>query len=202
MLVPSPTSASPMYDRCGTLVPAPISDLDLDERPGLGALVQVRAGAQVAERADDRLIVDARLVQVGLEDRDAIADVGVDQRGEGADDAALADRRRALSWVNGSIVVSRPMTTPASMRVEAGSTIVTPSRMCASRIRRWATSCAYARSTRSSTPCVSRGRRSGARRRCGRPRGGREHVRQIQLALRVVRVEGPERGLEGFDLDA
>ena len=47
-----------------------------------------------------------------------------------------------LSWVNGSIVVSRPMTTPASMRVEAGSTIVTPSRMCASRIRRWATSCA------------------------------------------------------------
>ena len=61
------------------------------------------------------------------------------------------------SWANGSIVVSRPIVTVASMRVDAGSTIVTPARMCASWMRRWATRCAYARSTRSSTPWVRSG---------------------------------------------
>ena len=62
-----------------------------------------------------------------------------------------------LSWANGSITVSRPMLTVASIRVEPGSTMVTPLRMSSSRMRRWATCWAYARSTRSSTPWVRSG---------------------------------------------
>ena len=44
-----------------------------------------------------------------------------------------------LSCAKGSIVVSRPIVTVASIRVELGSTIVTPARMWASWIRRCAT---------------------------------------------------------------
>ena len=43
------------------------------------------------------------------------------------------------------------------MVVLAGSTIVTPLRMCRSWMRVWASRRAYARSTRSSTPCVRSG---------------------------------------------
>ncbi len=40
--------------------------------------------------------------------------------------------------VDGSMIVSAPIRTPTSIGVVSGSTIVTPARMCASRMRCWA----------------------------------------------------------------
>ncbi len=92
--------------------------------------------------------------------------------------------------VEGSIVVSRPIVTVASISVLAGSTIVTPARWWASWIRRCARRVTRARSTRSFTPRA----RSGSRKRVRLDRaaaGGeeRQDAGQVQLALGVVGVE-------------
>ena len=52
------------------------------------------------------------------------------------------------SSVDGSSTVSGPMRTSTSICVVAGSTIVTPARMCASWMRRWASARTRASSTR------------------------------------------------------
>ena len=58
-------------------------------------------------------------------------------------------------------MVSSPIATVASIRVLAGSTIVTPARWCASWMRRWASRVTRARSTRSLTPSARSGSGSG-----------------------------------------
>ena len=76
------------------------------------------------------------------------------------------------------MIVSAPMRTSTSITVDAGAMIVTPARMCASRMRCWAIRRTRASSTRSLTPSRSewsstamRARR--ARRRRGAPRARR-----------------------------
>ncbi len=58
------------------------------------------------------------------------------------------------SWVPGSTVVSWPMLTSTSTQVVAGSTMVTPARMCASQTRRLSSRPTAASCTRSLTPSV------------------------------------------------
>ena len=60
-----------------------------------------------------------------------------------------------VSVQKGSMTVSRPTETSASIVVEAGSTTVTPSRMSASWMRAWAIARTSARPARSLTPSVS-----------------------------------------------
>ena len=100
-----------------------------------------------------------------------------------------------LRNVLGSMTVSRPIVTSASMPVESGSTIVTPLRACRSWICFWASLRTWARSTRSLTPSVSVA--IGDEVRVDRLAGLdqlRQHVRQVQLALGVVGVDLAERG--------
>src|SRR6185436_21010682 len=74
---------------------ADVGVLDLDERAGLRALAQERPGPQVRERTDRRAGPDLTLLEVGVHDRDLVAERGVDDGRQRPDGAALADRRRA-----------------------------------------------------------------------------------------------------------
>src|SRR3954452_269907 len=49
--------------------------LDLDEGAGLGVGVQVGVGAQVGERTERPVVFDARLDEVGVRDRHAVAEL-------------------------------------------------------------------------------------------------------------------------------
>ena len=96
--------------------------------------------------------------------------------------------------VPGSTTVSRPISTPTSISVLAGSTIVTPASACARWIRSWASRRTCASSTRVLTPSVS----VGSVTECAPialPVGAqqRQHVGQVELALRVVGRRAPQR---------
>ena len=71
----------------------------------------------------------------------------------------LPEPIRVSPWrlVNGAITESWPISTPASMIVASGRTIVTPARMWRSWIRRWAIWVTLASATRSLIPSVSVG---------------------------------------------
>ena len=92
--------------------------------------------------------------------------------------------------------MSRPIVTPASISVLAGSTIVTPARWWASWMRCCASAAHRARSTRSLTPSVSVGSVTtwAWTRRPVSPQQ-REDVGQVELALGVVRAQ-PLEGVE------
>ena len=122
--------------------------------------------------------------------------VGVDQRGERADRAAVADARasRAGTWTARSSCRGRSSTS-ASISVLAGSTIVTPARW-------WARVDALLgepRDVREVDAVVDAEREVGVgervRLRPSWPGGAqqRQHVGQVELALGVVGVELGER---------
>ena len=105
---------------------ADVGVLDLDERARLGALAQDGPGAQVGERPDADAIADDGSVEVGVEDRRAVADLGVDQRAARADHELLRHRGHAVK--TGERSDDRVLTDPhrASITVAAGLTTVTP----------------------------------------------------------------------------
>ena len=89
--------------------------------------------------------------------------------------------------VPGSTTVSPPISTPTSISVLAGSTIVTPASACARWIRSWASRRTCASSTRVLTPSVSAGSVDHVRAdRLALGAQQRQHVGQVELALRVV----------------
>ena len=150
--------------------------LDLDERAGLRARLEHGAGAEVAERPDEASSPTAESTTTAC--------------GPTSARAAIRDAPRIT--VNGWITASGSMTTSASIHVLAGSTIVTPASMCASLTR-----------SRSAQPPPP------ARLACSRPRSPpdrlpcaprhvafldeeRDRVRQVELALRVVRRQPVE----------
>ena len=64
--------------------------------PALAPSSRTAFGPQVGERTDLRVGADARTVEVGAQDRHAVADLRVDDRGHRPDRAAGADPRRAV----------------------------------------------------------------------------------------------------------
>src|SRR6185312_6878944 len=65
--------------------------LDLDERAGLGTLVQQRTGTQIGERADARAGTHLGAARIGVGDLDVVAERDVDQRRKRTDVATGAD---------------------------------------------------------------------------------------------------------------
>ena len=74
---------------------ADVGVLQLDERARLRPRAQHRARAQVRERADRHAVVQLGVDDVRVEDRDVLAEPGVDERRRRADPRAGADARRA-----------------------------------------------------------------------------------------------------------
>ena len=97
MLVPSPISASPTYDRCGTLAPSPIVGvLGLDEGADLaaGAERRCRAAGRRTGRRSRPSPITASSPWVRTT-RAPGADLAVLERGVGPDHGVLADDGRA-----------------------------------------------------------------------------------------------------------
>ena len=102
----------------------------LDEIADARAFANVTAGAQVSKRSDGRAGLDARARDHGVvEDRDAIADLRIDDARAAVDFAAAADRRPPLERYQGCRMVSGPIVTSSSMYAVSGSSIVTPASM-------------------------------------------------------------------------
>ena len=78
------------------MVPSPTREFLISTKaPALAPLAQLGAGAQVGERADVAAVEHLALDQEGVRDRDALAELGVGERGQRADDGAGADLGRA-----------------------------------------------------------------------------------------------------------
>src|SRR3954469_4609350 len=115
--------------------------LDLNVGARLGAVHQGRSRAKVAERADQGISPDG----------------GVDRDGVRSTCAPAPTRVAPRSTVNGCTVASASISTPGSMNVLAGSTMVTPASMWPRLIRARSSASASARSTRVLTPLATSG---------------------------------------------
>ena len=156
--------------------------LDLHEGARLGARLERRAGAKVTERArrSHRSPISASTATAC-----------------GPISAPAATRVRPAQDRERVDVQSGSSSTSGSIQVEAGSTIVTPASMCAALIRSRSDGRGGgelgARVHALGLGRVGRGVRADAL--AGRRRGA-DRVGQVELALRVVRLEPLERGPE------
>ena len=142
MLVPSPISASPMYEEMRHLrVLADGRLLDLDEHAGLRARAEDGSGAKVTERTDRRL-------------GPISASIATTCRPTSAPAATFVRPRRT---VNGRIVAVRLDRHARLDQVEPGSAIATPASMCSRLTRSRSVAAAAASSTRVLTPSASSG---------------------------------------------
>ena len=193
---PRRSSASPTYDRCGTLAPSPIwAFLVSTKAPILPPAPSRVPGPEVGERADGRPLADDRQLAVGADDAGAGADLAVGERGVGPDHGVLADdggaeqlgagqdrdvrgrarrRRRSRSW---------PGRRRSRRRASSGSRSGGSARGRASAS--W---------TRSLTPsvCATSSISVGADRQSG-VAGEPRHVGEVVLALGVVVADPRQR---------
>ncbi len=127
-LAPSPTSASPTYERCGTFAPAPMSEfLTSTNVPAFAPSRDDGARAQVGERPDRRIRREprprrdrsaARARRPPIELSISVLCGPISQ--------PPPTRVAPTRLTPGPIVVSAPISTPASTRVLAGPRKLTP----------------------------------------------------------------------------
>ena len=180
MFVSSPMSASPMYERCGTFVPSPIREFLISTNvPAFARGLEHRAGAKVTERADEASgpIVGVDATACGPISAPAATLVAPRRTVNG-----WIDRRRARSSRSGRSTSSRVDDRDAGEHVR----VVDPVAQSAAA--------AAASSTRVLTPSVSTGiGRDVHRDALAGSDEVADGVGEVELALRVVRLEPVER---------
>ena len=109
---------------------------------------------------------------------------------------------RPRSWTFGPMMVSRPMVTSGPMYAVAGSSNVTPASIQRSTAVRLTRSSILASSIRVFIPATSSGRPAWTERTRRPARAAMRHdVREVQLALRVVRAELGKKREENLRAD-
>ena len=163
--------------------------LHFDERAGLGILAELVARAQVGPRADVRACADVRFLYAGTLDHGTFVHGCVDQGGVRADDGVLADHRVALqegAGQDGGVAADLDIVLdPGGFRVKNGHAVAHPALADAAVVGLGQRGQLHAVVHAFDGERI----RSGERADLASGLGGFQRVGQIELTLRVVRLQ-------------
>ena len=178
--------------------------LHLDECAGLGVLAELVARTQVGPRSDVRARPDMRFLHTGTFDYRTLVHGRVDKGGVRADDGVLADHRMALqegAGQDGGVAADLDVVLdPGGLRIENGHAIAHPAFADAAVVGLGQGGQLHAVVHALDGERVRGGERADLAGRLG----GFQCVGQVELALRVVRLQSGDRlgehgGLEHVD---
>ena len=163
--------------------------LHFDERAGLGILAELVARAQVGPRADVRACADVRFLYAGTLDHGTFVHGRVDQGGVRADDGVLADHRVALqegAGQDGGVAADLDIVLdPSGFRFKNGHAVAHPALADAAVVGLGQRGQLHAVVHAFDGERI----RSSERADFASGLGGFQRVGQIELTLRVVRLQ-------------